>query len=262
MKIVTYLLAALLAAALGAAALFYFMTFQPMAADYSRMKAGQPEMDKAKGELKKYRDKEAQQARDAAWINPASDALRNGLADEIKSGKAEVVVAGNMLVVNIAEDALYTPGSKTFAKDTQTRLKFPSLLKKDEIKGKDIFVGNVTDAVSAHGKGSKKVPAKDALTLSTERSAEMVKYLIKDGVAQDALAALAYAGKLSDRGFSIKNRKTMIIIGHFPTAAAPKPEAAPVAQPKSAPSGTQPAAGVQQPQQKAIPLKPAQPKTK
>ena len=32
MKIVTYLLGALLAAALGAAALFYFMTFQPMQA--------------------------------------------------------------------------------------------------------------------------------------------------------------------------------------------------------------------------------------
>ena len=57
MKIVTYLLAALLIAALAAAALFYFSTFQPLAAEFARMKAGMPEVDKAKAELKKYKEK-------------------------------------------------------------------------------------------------------------------------------------------------------------------------------------------------------------
>ena len=260
MKIVTYLLGALLAAALGAAALFYFMTFQPMAADYARMKAGLPEQDKAKAELKKYRDRETQQARENSWITPAMEALSNGLADEVKSGKAEVVSAGNMVVVNIAEAALYTPESKTFAKDTQTRLKLSSLLKKDEFKGRDIFVGNVTDAVAAHGKGKKRVPAKDALTLSSERSAEMLKYLIKDGVSSDSIAALAYPGKVPDRGYAIKNKKTMIVIGTCPAAAVQKQAAAPAAQPKSAPSGTHASPVAPQPLQKAIPLKQAQPK--
>jgi outer membrane protein OmpA-like peptidoglycan-associated protein len=262
MKIATYLLGALLAAALGAAALFYFTTFQPMAIDYARLKAGMPELDRAKAELKKYKEKEAQQAKEVAWINPAVEALSTGLADEIKAGRAEVVSAGNTVVINIAEDALYTPGSKTFAKDTQTLLKLASLLKKDELKGKDIFLGNAAEAVAAHGKGKKKVPAKDALTLASERSTELEKYLVKNGVPQESLAALAYSAKLPDRGFKIKNRKTMIIISTCPASpshdSASKPEASPAAQPKPA----QPAAGTPpQTQPKTIPIRPAQPKT-
>ncbi len=247
MKIVTYLLGALLAAALGAAALFYFSTFQPMSADYARLKAGMPELDRAKSELKKYKEKETRDAQEIAWIKPAVEFLGNGLDNEIKTGKAEVVSAGNMVVINIAEDALYTPQSKTFAKDTQTRLKLASLLKKDELKKKDIVIGNVTEAVAARGKGRKKTPPKDALTLAAERSIELVKSLIKDGISQGSLAALAYSPQLSDRSFKIKNRKTMIIIGTCPT---------PPASPEK--PATQPAAGAQKPQPKTIPVKPAQ----
>jgi hypothetical protein len=256
MKIVTYLLGALLAAALGAAALFYFTVFQPMSADYERLKAGMPELDKAKAEMKKYKDKEAKQAAEAAWIAPAVAALNADMASEIKDSKAEVVSAGNAVVINIAESALYTPESKTFAKDTQTRLKLVGLLKRDELKGKDIYIGNATEAVASRGKGRKKVPAKDALTLASERSAEMVKFLVKDGVPQESLAALAYSSKLPDRGFKIKNKKTMIIIGVCPAPAA---QTALVAQQKP---GAQPAVGApQQSQPKTIPIKPVQPKT-
>jgi hypothetical protein len=262
MKIVTYLLGALLAAALGAAALFYFTTFEPMSIDYARMKEGMPELDKARAELKKFKEKEAQQAKDTAWIKPVMESLKAGLADEIKAGKAEVTQTENAVVLNIVENALYTPESKTFAKDTQTRLKLTGLLKKDELKGKDIFIGNATEAVAAHGKGTKKVPAKDALTLASERSAELVKSLVKEGVPQDSLAALAYAAKLPDRGFKLKNKKTMIIIGTYPapaTSTAVNPAVA--AQPKTAPDA-KPAAGVpQQAQPKTIPIRPAQPKT-
>ena len=271
MKIVTFLLGALLAAALGAAALFYVTTFQPMSVDYARMKEGMPELDKTKAEMKKCKDKEAKQAAEAAWLAPAVAALNTGLADEINAGKAEVLSDGNAVVINITESALYTPESKTFAKDTQTRLKLSGLLRKDELKGKDIYIGNATEAVAARGKGRKKVPAKDAVTLASERSAEMVKYLVKDGMPQESLAALAYSSKLPDRGFKIKNRKTMIVIGVWPapvtpTAAAPAvvpakaPAAAPAAQQKP---GAQPAvAAPQQPQPKTIPIQPAQPKTK
>jgi hypothetical protein len=258
MKIVTYLLGALLAAALGAAALFYFTTFQPLSLDYAGMKAGMPEMKKAQSELKKYQEREA---KETAWIAPAVNALSADLANEIKAGQAEVVSAGHMVVINITEDALYTPESKTFAKDTQTRLKLGGILKRDELKGKDIYIGNSTEAAAAHGKGKNKVPAKDALTLASERSAEMVKYLVKDGVSQESLAALAYAAKMPDRGFKIKNRKTMIVIGVCPVPLMPAPAApAPAAQQKPA---AQPAAAVpQKPQPKTIPIKPAQPKTK
>jgi len=253
MKIVTFLLGALLAAALGAAAFFYITTFQPMSVDYERLKTGMPEMDKAKTEMKKYKEKET---RETAWITPAVAALNAGLANEIKDGKAEVVSAGNAVVINITENALYTPESKTFAKDTQTRLKLGGLLKKDELKGKDIYIGNATETVAAHGKGRNKVPAKDALTLASERSAELVKSLVRDGVPQDSLAALAYSSKLPDRGFKIKNRKTMIIIGVWPATAT---AAAPAAQQKP---GAQPAvAAPQQSQPKTIPIQPAQPKT-
>jgi hypothetical protein len=260
MKIVTYLLAALLCAALGAAAIFYFFTFQPMAADYARMKAGIPELDKAKAELKRYKDKEKQES---AWIAPLVETFSNGLNDEIRAGKAEVVSAGNAIVVNIAEDVLYTPGSKTFAKDTQTLLKLASLLKKEGLRGKDIFIGNATEAVAAHGKGRKRVPPKDALTLASERSEELVKYLEKYGAPQDSLAALAYSTKLPDRGFKIKNKKTIVMISAVPTAnaheaAAAQPESAPAPQSKPAPPVQ---GGVPKTAPKAIPIKPAQPHT-
>ena len=259
MKIVTYLLGALLAAALGAAAFFYFTVFQPMSADYERLKTGLPELERAKAEMKKCKDKEAKQVAEAAWLAPAVAALNADLANEIKDSKAEVVSAGNAVVINIAESALYTPESKTFAKDTQTRLKLVGLLRRDELKGKDIYIGNATEAVAAHGKGRKKVPAKDALTLASERSAEMVKYLVKNGVPQESIAALAYSSKLPDRGFKIKNRKTMIIIGVYPGPAAQTAAPVPAAQQKPA---AQQAVGVpQHPQPKTIPIKPAQPKT-
>ncbi len=259
MKIVTYLLGALLAAALGAAALFYFTTFQPLSADYARMKAGMPEMDKAKTELKRLKDKEALQAKETAWITPAVTALNVDLADEIKAGRAEVVAAGTMVVMNIDEDLLYTPQSKTFAKNTQTRMKLVGILKREELKGKDIVVGNSTDAASGHGKGRKKVPARDALTLDSERSVEMVKFLVKSGLPAESLSALAYSAKLPDRGFKIKNRKTMIMIGSCPAVAAAAAPA-PAAQSKPAPAPHPAAGAAAQPQPKAIPIKPSQPK--
>ena len=260
MKIVTYLLAALLCAALGAAAIFYFFTFQPMASDYARMKAGMPELDKAKAELKRHKDKEKQES---AWIAPLVEMFSNGLNDEMKAGKAEVVSAGNEIIVNIAEDALYTPGSKTFAKDTQTLLKLASLLKKEDLRGKDVSVGNVTEAVAGHGKGKKRVPPKDAFTLASERSEELVKYLERSGAPQGSIAALAYSTKPPDRGFRIKNRKTIVMISAVPAANAPdfsavKPEAAPAPQSKPTP----PAQGaVPKTAPKSIPIKPAQPQT-
>jgi hypothetical protein len=242
MKIITYVLIALFIAALGAGAFFYLTMYTPMAEDYARMKAGMPELDKAKAELKKLKEKDAQHAKDTAWIAPAIDLLNNGLADEIKRGKAEVVAVGNAIAINIAEDTLYTPESKTFAKDTQTRLKLTGLLKHDALKGRDLFVGNVTESVAAHGKGRKRVPAKDALLLTSERSYELARFLLKEGIPQESIAALAYSAKMSDRGFRIKNRKTMIIVGVYPAQAAP-----------SAGQAAQPA---------PVPVQPAQPQPK
>ena len=253
-KLITYLLAALLVAALGAAGFFYLTSFMPMAEDYDRMKEGMPELVKAKAELKKYKEKENQQAREAAWVKPAVEALVNGLDNEIKAGTAEVVAAGNSVVINIGEQVLFTPESKTFSKDTQTRLKLGALLKKDEFKGKDIFVGNTTEAVAGRGKGKKKVTAKDALTLAFERSTELVKSLVKEGVSQDQIGAVAYSSRQSDRGFKIKNRKTMIVIGTYP----PIPEASAQKQ-EAAPAKPQADADQQSPP-KTIPIKPAEPK--
>ncbi len=259
MKIVTYLLGALLAAALGAAALFYFTTFQPMLTDYTRMKAGMTELDKAKAELKRYKEKEA---RETGWVPSAVDALNSGLADEIKAGKAEVAAVGGGVVVNISEQLLYTPASVTFAKESpQLRLKLAALFGGKEIKGKALFIGNTTDAVPVQGKGKKKIPPKDARTLAADRSLALAKFLEQNKVDQETLIAAAYAAKVPDAGFKIKDHKTIILIENQPAPSAAKQEAA---QPKSAPAPKpavpQAAPAAPQAAPKAIPLKPAQPK--
>src|SRR5512140_3113824 len=96
MKIVTGVLAILLIATLGAAAMFYLNTYKPMDADYARMKAAVSELDKAKIEIKKLKEKESSQT---AWMKPVIDAVSAGLSDEIKAGHAEVLAAGDKVVV-------------------------------------------------------------------------------------------------------------------------------------------------------------------
>ncbi len=252
MKIITYVVIALLVLVLGAAVAFYFTSYKPMTEDYARMKAGLPELDKARAELKKIKE---QEKKETAWLSPVIDTLNAGLADEIKAGKAEVFPAGNRVIVNIAEDALFMPGSYTFLKDSQQRLrKLDSLMRDEKLKGKTIIIGNTTDPVPAHGKGRKRIPAKDARTLAADRSSALVKYLEKSGVDQNALVAAAYSSKQPDIGFAIKTHKTVLIIENPPTTppSAPKRDAAP----SSKASTTSPSA----PQSKAIPIQP-QPKT-
>ncbi|HUI46204.1 MAG TPA: hypothetical protein VL122_09525 [Nitrospirota bacterium] len=242
MKIVTYVLIALLVVTLGAAAFFYFNVFTPMAADYTRMKGGLPELEKAKIELKQYRDREN---KETVWMSPAVDILSMGLSEEIKAGKAEVLTAGNRIIVNIAEDALYLPGSYTFGKDSpRLRLILISLLRKNELKGKEIYIGNTAEDVPAHGRGRKKIPAKDARTLAFDRSASLIKDLEKNGVSQDALIGAAYSSKQPEVGFKLKSRKTVIIIENPPMV----------------PMVARQSQSVQQPQPRAIPIQPARPK--
>ena len=238
MKIVTYVLIALLVVTLGAAAVFYLYIYNPMAAENATMKSGMPELAKAKADLTKYQEKES---RETAWINPLLDAFTAGLSDEIKAGKAETLSSGNKIIINISEQALYLQGSYTFASDSlQLLQKIASLLKNDKIKGKEISIGNTTDAVQAQGKGRKRIPAKDARTLAADRSAALIKYLEKNGVDQDALIAAAYSSKKPEIGFKIKNHKTVIIIENQPQAPmiASKQEVSPAAQaqPKSSPA--------------------------
>lgn len=265
MKIVVSLLIVLLLACVGGAGYFYITMYQPMVAE---MKIGMPELDKTKAELKKYKEKEK---KETAWINPAIDTLSTGLTDEIKAGKAEVLSAGDKVIVNISEQALYTPGSKTFAKGNSTLLKLDSLLRSDTVKGKNIFIGNTTQAVPGHGKGRKRIPAKDARTLAAERSMELIKYLEKKGASPDALIAAAYSSKQPEIGFKIKDHKTVIIIENPPSIplVATKQETVPQAQSRPAPttksttatSAAPAASPAPQAQPKPIPIRPAQPKS-
>ena len=257
MKIVSYILIALLVVSVGAAAFFYLTYFQPMAEDYTRMKAGFPELDKAKAELKKIKEKES---KETAWLSPAVDAVSSSLSNEIKNGKAEVLTAGNKVIVNIAEDELFMPGSYTFIKDDRLRRVLDSLLRDEKIKGKMITIGNTTPSVPASGKGRKKIPAKDARTLAADRSAALIKYLEKSGVNQDALVAAAYSSKQPEIGFKIKDHKTVIIIENplaTPTVAMKQEPVK--ATPSTKASTTASAAPQKQP--KGIPIQPAQPKT-
>ncbi len=265
MKIVTYIVIALLVAALGAAAVFYFYLYQPMATDYARMKAGIPELDKAKTELKKLKDRDS---RENAWINPAVDAVSSVLMDEIKAGNAEVLASGSRVVVNIAEDLLFMPGSYTFAKTSPPlRAKLITLLRMNELKGKEIYIGNTTEGVTAQGRGRRKVPGKDARTLAAERSAALIKDFEKNGVDKDSLVAAAFSSKQPAAGFKLKSHKTVIILENPLVAPTVATKAEPIQQTQSKPTSTASApAAVSRPpaqaQPKAIPIQPAQPKSK
>jgi hypothetical protein len=263
MKIATAVLSALLIIALTAGALFYLKAYKPMAADNARMTTRMPELDKAKIELKQIKDNES---KETAWINPAIGALSAGLDNEIKSGKAEVLAAGNKVIVNISEQALFLPGSYTFSNESpQLRSNLVALLKSETLKGKDIYIGNTTHAVPAKGRGKKKIPAKDARTLAAERSTALIKDFEKNGVSQDALIAAAYSPKQPVTGFLIKDRKTVIIIESPPTvplgatkAAASQAPALPF--PDSRRTLTVPAPRPSSPAQPgAIPIQPARP---
>ncbi len=245
MKTVTYILIALLLVSIGGGAYLYLMMYQPMTIEHERLKAGMPEFDRAKTDLRKYKEREA-------WIKPTVDALAAGLSEEIKAGKAEVVVSNCAVVANISEQILYTPGSVTFAKDSPPTLeKLASLLKGlKDIKEKEILVGNATQAVPPQGRGRRKTPGKEARELAGQRSLALIKYLEKNGVPQESLVAAAYPQRSQDRGFKIKDHKTVItILGHSPAAAQmpPAKTEAPAARPQA--------------QQKPIPILPAQPKT-
>ncbi len=265
LKIVTSVVIALLVVTLGAGAVFTIKTYKPLAENYARMKAGLPAYEKANAELKKLKEKEG---KETAWLTPEVDALSTGLRNEIKSGNAEVLAAGNKVIVNISEQVLYLPGSHTFAKESpQLRLNLAALLKSDTLKGKDMYIGNTTQTVPAQGKGRKKVPAKDARTLAAERSAALIKDLEKNGVNQNALIAVAYSEKQAVIGFRIKDHKTVIIIENPPMVPmiATKQEAAPQAPVKPAPVTkstltTPPAPPASQARPKPIPIQPAQPK--
>jgi hypothetical protein len=266
MKIVTTILIAMLVLALGAGAFFYLKIYTPMAADYTRMKAGMPEFDKAKSDLKRYKDLETQEK---GWMGPAVDALSAGLADEIKTGKAEVLTSGSKIVVNIAEQSLYMPDSYIFTRDSQQVLtKLVGLIVGEKLKGKDITIGNTTITMEPQGKARRRAPVRDARTLAADRSAALIRYLEKNNVRQDALIAAAYSSKKPEIGFKIKDRKTVILIENPPVApvlSAVKQESPPVkpapATQSTSTASTAPTSTAAAPAQpKPIPILPAQPK--
>jgi hypothetical protein len=258
MKIVAYIVIALLVVTLAGGAYFYLYVYKPMVVEYAKLQAGQPEFEKTRKELTKYASREKQET---GWIDPAKQVLIKGLGNEIAAGKAEVVTSGSRIIVNISEDVLYTPMSITFARTSQQNLlNLATLLK--EMKDKEIFVGNMTKAAPAQGKGRKKVPARDARSLSSGRSLELVKYLEKNGVPAEALVAASYPAKVPDRGFKIKEQKTIIVItapaSTSPEAAAPKQEAKTAAA--TQPTATTSSAAAPASQLKSIPISTVPPK--
>ncbi len=257
MKIVTYLVIVLLVVTLAGGAYLFLYTYRPMEIEYARLQAGQPEFEKARKELARYTGREKLET---GWTDAAKQALTKGLADDITAGRAEVVAAGNRIIVNIAESVLYTPLSVTFARESRPSLdNLAALLK--ELKDKEIVIGNMTKSAPAQGRGRKRVPARDARTLASSRSLELVKFLEKNGVPAEALVAASYPAKVPERGFKIKELKTIIVItapaSAPPEIAAPKQEAktAPATQPTATAAAAAPAS-----QLKSIPLSTVPPK--
>jgi hypothetical protein len=267
MKIVTSILAALLVAVLGAGAVFYLINYKPLAEDYTRMKAGLPAYEKANAELKKLQENEI---KETGWIKAGVSALSTGLSKEIASGYVEVLSAGDKVIVNISEQALYLPGSYTFAKESpQLRSNLAVLLKRDILKGKDIYIGNTTQTVPGRGKGRKRIPEKDARTLAAERSSALIKDFIKNGLDQDALIATAYSANRPVIGVKIRDRKTVILIENPPKnptistseSSASQDQSKQILKTKS--TLTVPIAPLaSQVRTKPIPIQPAQPKAR
>ena len=237
MKIVTYVLGALLAAVLGAAAFYYFTTALPMTVENQKLKAGMPEFEKAKTDLKKC--KEAEQ-KATAWVAPVLETAKRDFAVEMNGGTAEVQAADTHVIVNISEKLLYLDGSVTFSSESVAMLqKIGNLLRNPALKDREIIIGNMTLPVQARGKGKKKTPAKDARTLALERSSALVKNLVeKGGINQESLIAAAYPASLPDRGFKIKGQKTVIIIQAPATIDQKAAVAVQQPKPASAPTGT------------------------
>jgi hypothetical protein len=263
MKIVVSILIGLLIVTLGGGTYFYLYEYKRVAAEYEKLSQGQPEFERTRKELGQLKAKEKQMS---AWISPVIDTLKKGLAREITAGTAEIIAADNRIIVNIAEGVLYTPLSVTFAKDSRPSLdNLAALLK--EFKDKEIFVGNMTKSAPAQGKGRKKIPARDARTLASARSLELVKYLEKNGVPAEALVAASYPAKVTERGFRIKDQKTIIVISApasaSPVAAAPKPDVktTPATQPTATPATRQTSTAAAPPSQlKSIPISTVPPK--
>jgi hypothetical protein len=255
MKVVTYIVIGLLVAVLAGGTYAYLFFYKPMGLDYEKLKAGQPEFDRARRELTKCREREKAET---AWTGPVAEMLRRGFNKEITEGKAEVSVSVNRVVLNVAEAVFYTPHSVTFAKDSQPALAMLATLLKD-IKDRDISVGMATVPAPAQGKGRKKVPAKDARTLAAGRTLELVKYLVKNGVADSTLIAAAYPARMPDRGFKLKGEKVVIIVS-APVAAEPSAAGTEKPDTKAAAStkATQPPAAA--PQIKTIPISTVPPK--
>ncbi len=268
-KLATYIFLALFIVTLGAAAVFYLYTFEPLEANYKRMSAGLPELERAKADMNKYRAKESQET---AWIAPAISAANNILGEEVKAGRAEVLAAADRkVIINIPEQALYMPGSYTFSQDSpKLRSELVSLLKSKELKGKTIQIGNSTAAVPPQKVRRKKIPGKDARTLAAERSTMLIKDFEKNGVDQDALVGAAYSAKRPEIGVAVKGHKTVIVIESplAVSAIALKKDISPASQATttsqatatSAATGVAPAAEPVQP--KPVPAQPAKPATK
>lgn len=270
-----FLILILVAGGLGAGGYYAYTQYVgPKYLEYQRMLAGQPEMERAKADLRRLKDAET---RETAWMPAVLQNLQKEFEKEIASGAAEVVTSGNRIIVNIPEQLLYQPGSKTFAKDSPAMLaRIAALLKAKDLEGKEVLVGNTTPSVAASGKGRKRTPAKDGRVLAGERSLELAKYLEKNGVNAASLAAVAYAPKMAGSGQKISEKKTVLVIGVMPAQAQqPKPAAAAPAPAPAAPQkpAAAPAAGTvrqpvsapppqsMQPQQiQPKPVPPAQPR--
>jgi hypothetical protein len=235
MRIAAILLIALLLAGIGGAAFFYTQLYQPLD---EKMRTSIPEFDKTKAELMKYKSKERTET---LWATSLIEAVNAELGEEIKTGAVEVLFTGARVVVNIAEQALYVPESRTFAKESPRMLmKLETLLRSERIKGKDIYIGNATETVPAQTRGRIRSPQKDGRTLAADRSMELIKYLEKKGVTANALIALAYVSGEQTLGAAIKNRKTVILVETPPSAlvVTGAKQASPAEPPRTAPATT------------------------
>jgi chemotaxis protein MotB len=105
----------------------------------------------------------------------------------VDSGKLQVQIRKGKMVVKLADNVLFAPGSATLKKEGQSPLAEVATALK-EIKDRDFLVTGHTDNTPIH---SARFPSN--WELSTQRAVDVVKFLASQGVDGVHLAAAGYA---------------------------------------------------------------------
>ncbi len=144
----------------------------------------------AQQELLALKQEKAKSEEKIAFATKTYDDLIASLKDEIAKGQVAIANRGDRLSVNVADQVLFPSGSDRIQASGEKVLKKVSEILRS-VKDKRIEVEGHTDNVRITGSLTAKFPSN--WELSTARATKVVRFLEKNGVDPDRLAAVGYA---------------------------------------------------------------------